>query len=166
MRRALEFDGGNATGSCDVGIDEIMLDDIHQRDLRGDALGDACGGKVGRHQVGQLALGISGDAGGEVVQQAFPAASGQEDIIIGVDHKFHLPLMKHQQVAHLLRMGIHIAGEPLADDEPHHVGRQHQRAVVGIGLHEALEEVVLAHVGQLLPFKAGLQHMMFFRRHP
>ena len=155
-----ERDGGDATGGCDIGIDEIFLDDIHQRDLRGDAFGEARSGEISRHQVGQLTFGIPGDGGGEVVQQELPTASGHEDIIVGVDHEFHLILMRHKQVAHLLRMGIHIAGEALTDDEPHHVGRQHQRTMIGVGLHHALEEVVIAQVAQALAFETGLLHLV------
>ena len=70
--------------------------------------------------------------------------------------------MKHQQVAHLLSMGIHVAGEPLADDEPHHIRRQHQRTMVGIGLHHTLEEVVVAQVAQALAFETRLLHTVEF----
>ena len=160
--RALERDGRDAAGGCDIGIDEIFLDDIHQRDLRGDAFGDARSGEIGGHQVGQFAFGIHGDAGGEVFQQEFPVASGQENVIVGVNNEFHLPLMKHQQIAHLLRMGIHVAGESLADDEPHHIGRQHQGTMVGISLHHALEEVVVAQVAQALAFETGFLHTVEF----
>ena len=47
-------------------------------------------------------------------------------------------------MAHLLRMGIDIAGEALTDEHPHHVGREHQRTMLGIGPHNGLEEHILA----------------------
>ena len=39
---------------------------------------------------------------------------------------------------------------------------EHQRAMVGIGLHHTLEEVVVAQVAQALAFKTGFLHTVEF----
>ena len=55
--------------------------------------------------------------------------------------------MVHQLVAQLLGVAIHIAGEPLTDKHPNHIGREYERTVLGICPHNRLEEHILPGKG-------------------
>ena len=65
--------------------------------------------------------------------------------------------MAHNLVAQRFGMGIHIASESLADEHPNHIGRKHERAMLGIGSHNRLEEHVLPREGiELLVVRKAL----------
>ena len=128
-------------------IVEIALHGLHQRNLRGDTLCGARGGEVGSDGLGNVALGIVVDLRCEVAHQLLPVGILREQVLLRLHHEVHLVIVAHQLIAHLLRVGIDIAGEALTDEHPHHVGREHQRTMLGIGPHNGLEEHILAFEG-------------------
>ena len=128
-------------------IVEIILHSLHQRNLRGDALGDASCGEVSGDGLGNIVLGGIVNLCCEVSHHFRPVGIIGEQFFVGLYHEGHLSCMANNLVAQLLCMGVHIAGESLTDEQPHHVGREHQRTVLGVGPHNRLEEGVFAREG-------------------
>ena len=53
--------------------------------------------------------------------------------------------MINQLVTQFFWMCVDVSGKPLADEHPHHVGRDADGTVVSVGLQHTLEEDVLIH---------------------
>ena len=76
--------------------------------------------------------------------------------------------MAHKFVAHLFGMGVDIAGKALTNKHPHHIGREYQRTVLGIGAHNGLEEHVLTRKGvkRLVVREASGNHGLYIAWYP
>ena len=61
-------------------------------------------------------------------------------------------------VCYLLGVGVHVSRESLADKHPHHVGRDDERAVVGVGFNQTSEKHVFPRVAEFLPSETGGYH--------
>ena len=151
LRRAHEGDRGNAAAHIMDNVVEIGLHRFHQRDLRDDAFSNTSRGEVGGDGLGNVALGVFVDLCSETGDEFLPVSILMEQILLGLHHQIHFLGVAHYLVAQFIRMCIHITCKPLTDEQPNHVGREHQRTVLGIGPHDRLEEHVFPLKG-IKPF--------------
>ena len=91
LGRAGKRDGRDAAGYIMDHIVEIALHGLHQRNLRGDALGDTSGSEVGGDGLGDVAFGGIVDLCREVGHQFLPVGIAGEQVLVGLHHEVHLP---------------------------------------------------------------------------
>ena len=83
---AREGDAGNATTHIMNNVVEVGLHRLHQRDLRGDALCNACGGEVCGDGLGNVAFGVLVDLFSEASDEFLPVRIPMYQFLVGLYH--------------------------------------------------------------------------------
>ena len=138
---ALERDLGDAAEGHHL-VAEVALHRVHQDDLRRGAL-DGPGRREVAHDEVALPPDVLGDAVGERGEHRGPGVVGRAfDEVVSLDLEERLSVVSHELAAQALRVRVDVHREALRDGEPHVIGREGERAVLGVREGDRVQEPV------------------------